>query len=283
MFDLVLDLVTAAISAFQAILNTPLGDLPVVGALLRAAGMTKGLTIGGLVTLLVGFPTALGYKLAHLDADALPFKNAKTSSVLRVADTADDLGYATFGAASFWALMDTIAATITAGGDEPPALFAWIDIVAPAVISALTVPAHDDGLPFSSTIKLDDNGDVYTAVSWGVGALPGVFAGIAYFIGVKYGGASGEAASESCLFLTSLSGFIGAAFGVIAAIDTNPTVADAAEPAVLAVLGNTAAALAYGLEQGVVASTDGISALLAGLIGGVCTLIGGAMDSFALA
>jgi hypothetical protein len=49
------------------------------------------------------------------------------------------------------------------------------------------------------------------------------------------------------------------------------------------VLENTAAALAYGLEQGVVASTDGISALLAGLIGGVCTLIGGVIDSFALA
>ena len=283
MFDFVLDLVAAAISAFQAILNTPLGELPVIGPLLRAAGMSKGLTIGGLVTLLVAFPTALGYKLAHFDSDALPFKNVKTTSVLRVADTGDDLSYATFGATSFWALMDTIAASIIAGGDEPPALFTWIDIVAPAVISALTVPAHDDGLPFSSTIKLDDNGDVYTAVSWGVGALPGVFAGIAYFIGVKYGGASGEAAAESCLFLTSLSGFIGAVFGVIAAVDTNSSVEDAAEPAVLAVLGNTAAALAYGLETSVVAGSDGVSAVLAGVIGGACTFVAAAMDSFGVA
>ena len=80
MFDLVLDLVAAAISAFQAILNTPLGDLPVVGELLRAAGMTKGLTIGGLVTLLVAFPTALGYKLAHLDPVASGGKHGADQS-----------------------------------------------------------------------------------------------------------------------------------------------------------------------------------------------------------
>ena len=38
--------------------------------------------------------------------------------------------------------MDTIAASIIAGGDEPPPLFAWIDIVAPAVISVLTIPSN---------------------------------------------------------------------------------------------------------------------------------------------
>ena len=74
-------------------------DLPVLGPLLKAAGMSNAPTVGGLVTLLVAFPTVLGYKLAHLDANALPFKNDEvTSSVLQVADTADDLSYATFAA-----------------------------------------------------------------------------------------------------------------------------------------------------------------------------------------
>ena len=41
--------------------------------------MTTPITIGSLVTLLVAFPTALGYKLAHFDADALPFKNVNTT------------------------------------------------------------------------------------------------------------------------------------------------------------------------------------------------------------
>ncbi len=279
--DAALDLLAIAIAAFKDLLSTPLDDLPLVGPLLKAAGMTKPLTIGGLVTLLVAFPTALGYKLAHLDADALPFKNGKTTSILRAADSTDDgLSYATFGATSFWALMDTIAASVVAGGEEPPSLFAWVDIVAPAVISALTVPAHDDGLPFTSTIKLDDKGDVYTAVSWTLAALPGVFAGIAYYIGEKYSPADAEVASQSTLFLTSLSGFGGAVFGVVAAVDTSPTLTDATEPAVLAVLGNVAAALAWGLEQEVVASTDGLSAIFAGVIGGVCTFAGSVMDSF---
>jgi len=75
--DVVLNLAAVAIAAFKAILSAPLSNLPLIGPLLNAAGMTKGLTIGGLVTLLVAFPAALGYKLAHLDADSLPFKSAK--------------------------------------------------------------------------------------------------------------------------------------------------------------------------------------------------------------
>ena len=77
-----------------------------------------------------------------------------------------------------------------------------------------------------------------------------------------------------------MSGFLGAVFGVIAAVDTSSSLPDAAQPAALAVLGNTAAALAWGLEEGVVASTDGLSAIFAGVIGGVCTFVGAAMDSF---
>lgn len=272
MIDLVLSLIADAIKLFTEILQTNLKDLPVVGDLLKAAGMTRPLTIGGLVTLLVAFPTVLGYKLAHLNADALPFKDVTTTSALRTADVKDDLSYTTFAATSFWALMDTMAASIVGVGDEPPELFAWIDIAAPAVISALTFPAHDDALPFTSTIQLGDTGDVYTAVAWGAGALPGVFAAVSYW--------GGEAAAEGMLYLTSLTGFVAAVFGVIAAVDTSPSLAEAAEPAVLAVLANVAPALAYGLEEAVVASTDGVSALLAGVIGGLCTFVASAMDSF---
>jgi hypothetical protein len=257
--DVMLNLVAVAISTFKAILNTPVSDFPVIGPLLKAAGMTKAPTIGGMVTLLVAFPTALGYKLAHLDADALPFKNAKTTSVLRTADTADDLSYATFGATSLWVLMDTIAASIVFNGFDPPPFLTWVDIVAPAVISAPTIPAYDSGLPFTSAIKLDDKGDVYTAVSWGVGALPGVFSAVSYYVGETYSEADADVATEGMLFLTSLSGFGGAVFGVIAALDTRSDLADATLPAVLAVLGNMAAALAYGLEKEVVAGTEGIS------------------------
>ena len=272
MIDLVLNLIAAAISVFKAILGTPVTDLPVLGPLLKAAGMSKAPTVGGLVTLLVAFPTVLGYKLAHLDANALPFQNDKSQSVLRVADTADDLSYTTFAAACFWGLMDTIAAYYVAGGSEPPALFAWIDIATPAVISALTIPAHDDGLPFTSAIQLDDKADVYTAVAWGAGALPAVFAAVSYW--------GGEAATESMLCLTSMTGLLAAAFGVVSALDTSSSPADAAEPAVLAVLANVAPGLAYGLEKSVVASSEGLSAILAGTIGGICTFVASAMDGF---
>lgn len=278
--DAMLNLVALAVSTFKAILSTPLNDLPVIGALLKAAGMTQAPTIGAMVTLLVAFPTVLGFKLVHLDADALPFKHANTTSALRVADTADDLSYVAFGATSFWALMDTIAASMVFKGEDLPPLFSWVDIVAPAVISALTVPAHDGGLPFTSAIQPDDTGDVYNAVSWGVGGLPGVFSGVAYHVGEKYSEPDADVATEGMLFLTSLSGFGGAVFGVIAAVDTSSTLPDAALPAVLGVLGNASAMLAYGLEKEVVAGTDGISALLAGVIGGVCTFVGSVIYTF---
>ena len=131
--------------------------------------------------------------------------------------------------------MDTIAASMVFSGDEPPAYFVWVDIVAPAVISALTVPAHEDGLPFSSTIKLDDDADVLTAVSWATAAAPGVLAGSPRS---SYG-ASGRQPT-TLLFLTSLCGLFAAGLGVAAALDTSSNPADAAEPGALAVLANVA-------------------------------------------
>ncbi len=44
--------------------------------------MTRPLTIGGLVSLLVAFPTVLAYKIAHLSYDAIPFK-ARRPAVFR--------------------------------------------------------------------------------------------------------------------------------------------------------------------------------------------------------
>lgn len=242
--------------------------------------MTNAPTIGEMVTLLVAFPTVLGYTLAHLDADAVPFKNAKVNLALQTMDAADDLSYVVFGATSFWALMDTIAASMVANGEDPPAFITWIDIAAPALISALTVPAHDGGLPFTSAIKLDDPGDVYDAVSWGVGALSAVFTGVSYYVGEKYSQADADVANQGMLFLTSLSGFTGAGFGVIAAVTSNSNLADAPLPAVLAVLRNTASMLAYGLEKEVVAGSEGISAVLAGVIGGVCTFTASVIYAF---
>jgi len=282
MIDLVLNLIATAISVFKAILSTPLNDLPLIGPLLKAAGMTKAPTIGGMVTLLMAFPTALGYKLSHHDADALPFKNAGTNSVLRTADTADDLSYTTAAAASFWALMDMLASFDVAAGNDPPALFAWIDIAAPVVISALTFPAHDGGLPFTSAIKLDDNGDTLTALAWAGGALPGVWSSISYYAGVNYSKAAAESTAEYMLWNTSGTGFWAALLGVVAAIDSSVTdPADRTKSAVVAVLGNAAAMLATGLGKSAVTSTDGISAVLAGVIGFVCTFAASIIDGWA--
>jgi hypothetical protein len=86
-----------------------------------------------------------------------------------------------------------------------------------------------------------------------------VFSAVSYYVGETYSEADADVATEGMLFLTSLSGFGGAVFGVIAALDTRSDLADATLPAVLAVLGNMAAALAYGLEKEVVAGTEGIS------------------------
>jgi hypothetical protein len=277
--DVVLDLLVVAISAFKTILATPITDLTILGPLLKAAGMTAAPSIGSLVTLLVAFPTVLGYKLAHADLNAVPF-STKINDVGEAGTPAEDLDFVVSSASWFWAFCDTLSASSTANGEDPPVFFTWMDIVVPSVISALTVPAHDGGLPFTSAIKLDDNGDVIEAVAWGLEAAPPVMDAVAYFIGEKYAEPEGETAEESVLFLTSLDGFIAAAFGVGAAITQSPSLPEAALPAVLAILNNVADALVWGLDKSIVSSTYGLSAIVAGVIGGASTSLGAAIEAF---
>ena len=49
---------------------------------------------------------------------------------------------------------------------------------------------------------------------------------------------------------------------------------------VLAVLANVAPILTSGLTNEIVTNTEGISALLTGAIGGACTFVASAIDSF---
>jgi hypothetical protein len=267
--DVVLDLLAVVVDAFRALIGTSLGDLPLIGPLLKAAGMSAAPTIGSLGTLLIAFPTALGYKLAHHDGDALPFKGMSTSSV-HAQDAADDLRYATAMATDYWAIMDSISAMQMAGGTTPSEFFVWVDMVTPMVISALTFPAHDGGLPFTSAIKLSDSGDDAVALAWAAGTLPGLFTAVSYYAAKTYSQPVADAIANNMLNLISCGGTAGAALGLLAAFTTTDTLHDAISPALVAVLGNVGAVMAVGLDSEAVQSSDGLSAIAVAVIGLIC-------------
>lgn len=292
--DVLLDLLTVAVALFKQVIATPLNQLPLVGPLLRAAGMTKPLTIGAIVSLLVAFPTVLTYKIAHLSFDAVPFRGASLSTrrghghgrhhrhaerpLLAASSIADDLDFTTGGVKVFDGFVSLFPAAFIAAGAEPPAFLRWIEIVCPALIGVLTVPAHAEDLPFASPIKLDDNSDVLNAAFWVSGVLPGVFGAVAYAIGEKDGEEAGQAAAESTLYLTSLDGGLGVIAGVVGALASN--IEDPAKGALVAgaaVLDRVAPTLDWGLAHSLVSATEGLSAVLASLIGGVCTIVAGTM------
>lgn len=291
--DVALNLLKITIATFNEIVATNLTDLPLVGRLLKAAGMSKDLTVGGLVTLIIAFPTVLGYKLVH-GADAVLFGgpsrpsvgppaalpvgldeataaalNAPTATFARVqATVAQDLNFATGSALGLWAYFDLLSAII-AGVDPkgPPDFFAWIDMAAPAIIGALTVPAHDGGLPFTSAIDLNSNADDFTAIAWTAGVAPALFTAIGLYVSKTSSAAAATPVQNDMLQFTAFSGFISAAMGVLAAAEADSGVTAAVE----SILGNIGYMSAPALSTEAIEASDGVSAVAAGIIGFICS------------
>lgn len=280
--DAVMNLLVLSVDVLRAVLDARIDELPLVGQLLKAAGMQKPLTVGRLVSLLIAFPTVLAYKIAHLSLTKTPFAGAGKSGVLTANySTKEDLDFCTGMAKLFEGLMSPVKAAALATGEEPPAFTEWLEIACPAVVAALSVPAHGDDLPFTSPIDLDDMGDQFKAAFWIAELMPGVLAAVAYYIGHSEGEEAGTQAAESTLYLTSLDGGLGLTFGIIAAVElfvaTDPPLA--AAEAAAATLDVTAPTLAWGLAHSMVSATDGVSAVLWGIIGSVCTVAAGTMSA----
>ena len=89
--DLVLDLLEAVVGAVEAIIDTSLGQLPIIGPLLHGTAL-ENLTLGRLACLLFAFPAMLAYHLAN--DGARPSWLQSTSSV-----TARSIASVVFGVA----------------------------------------------------------------------------------------------------------------------------------------------------------------------------------------
>jgi hypothetical protein len=273
-----LELLELAVTAFSDLIQISLDDLPLIGPLLKAAGLPGSVTIGGLVTLMVAFPTALAYKLDKHDANALPFQGVPDTAALSALDPASiaaDLNFTTAAATAFWAWTDFLSAleAVFPSG-EPAPLWTWIDIAAPAVISCLTVPAHDGDLPFTSLIDLNDDSDVIAAIYWAFGALPGIFSAIGYYNERNSDDEKQiQAMWDSMYAVTSMGGVITVGTGIWSAYNS-PAGSPVSVLAAVAALTNVGSVLAAGLVSKLVDSTEGLSAVVTGVVGLVCGVIG---------
>jgi hypothetical protein len=273
--DVVLDLFALIIDMFKQVIAIPLDRLSLVGALLKQAGFTDELTIGRIATLNIAFPTALAWKIDQADSDAQLFDNVSKSSRLLGGASAKSLAFGAMFTEAFMAMVDGFVAVMRgATPSAPPDLFIWLDIAGPIVIGALTVPAHDGGLPFSSPIHLKDLDDVLVAIEWGVGTVPGWCATVrSYAATISKGDPEERKAIDSLMLtVTSFFGFIGAGFGILTALITSDTQDDAKLAAIAAVLSNVSPMLAVFLDDLPVEETDGLSAILVGVIGAIGTI-----------
>jgi hypothetical protein len=173
------DAALLALQAFGDILDTSLDELPLVGPLLKLAGLESP-KLGNLVTLMIAFPTVLAYKIAH-GSNAAPFQARleapSPGAEAPGSDIADDLRFTAAGALGFWAFADAIAATLSLLEEGPPdpaqthsvTLWGVIDAAAPFVVGALTIPTERDALPFTAPPKI--NAELF---SWLSGLFPGI-------------------------------------------------------------------------------------------------------------
>lgn len=277
-------LAASLVGTIKSILDTSLTDaLGLVGKLLALAGL-EHVTVGKVVTLLFAFPTVLMYKVTHRGEGA-PFGLTGTvgrgATDVGAADAADDLQLCAGVALGVWAAIDAVAAAITAssaGSDEAegPALFTAIDIVAPVVVSVLTVPATRGGQPFRTPPVGPDDTSKLDFASWLAGLLPAFFVASDLYIDTHLKG-NGPAAvwQEHLPFTTSAAGMFSLFTGCTATLDDW----SAAECAI-AVLNNVPLVVAPCLTTELVESTEGGSAAVACALTLTCGWIGATLYGF---
>jgi hypothetical protein len=215
------DATCLTLQAFGHILDTSLDSLPLIGPLLKIAGL-KSPTLGGLVTLMIAFPTVLAYKIAH-GSKAVPFQaslaDSRPGERALGSDIADDLSFTAAGALGFWAFADAIAATLSLLPDEglpDPAktqsvtLWGVVDAAAPFVVGALTIPTERDALPFTAPPKI--NAELF---SWLSGLFPGI--GSAMVMSIPAANPNRKSVEDLILVATSGAGAFAIFSGLLAA------------------------------------------------------------------
>jgi hypothetical protein len=278
--DVILDLLELTIDLFRSIVMTRLDDLPLVTPLLKAAGMDRPLTIGGLVCLLFEFPMVMGYKIAN-DAAAVPFADVSVSSQ----STAGESPTSLFGVAA-GAAMITWAGLNGGGlvwrwdtGKATPAWLQWVDIAAPLIITALSVPSVQSGEPFKSPFKTATPGQILSLIGWAFGAVPGLLNAVRYVVVKRLpAGAPDQAktaVNDPFQILITIVGALGLATAATGAALSAQDLAKTPLPTVTAVLSRMRPTLSFGLHSAVVNATEQVSLPVVGVVGGLCLATAG--------
>lgn len=285
-FEFAKAVVAAAFSLFADVaasihdmLETPLSATPIVGKILGLVPGVGAIQVGTIVNLLFAFPTVVAYKIAH-GVQSRPFANLSTKRRQRgeLGDIASDLQFSAGATLFTWANFDTISAAFTAANQEPPMVFAAIDIAAPVVATVLTVPTVQDGQPYLAPPVSGKASDVLNFVSWILGAAPALTAGAGLLID-KYVVASthSKAMKDLSVWWVCATAVLSTVTGMVGnGEDDNPSGADYA----IALLNNMGTMAAPGLLDTVMEATEGVSVVVTMALTEVCGLIGAVLYGF---
>ncbi|GAA3617440.1 hypothetical protein [Microlunatus ginsengisoli] len=274
--DTVFDLFAGLVKVVGDMLATNVGSMKIVGELLTLAGLGK-IEMRSVATMILAFPTALAYKVAH-GSHSRPFDGVKaTRSGKGLAGNAQsDLKFTGSSVMGVWAFFDVIAAGYTAAQKEPPMFLAAIDIAAPVIVAGLTPPMTDGDVPtFANPVKGDNHAQMIFA-SWILGVVPAFVAMAGIYVdhllkAKKYAKDEAGTVKDSLLWVQAGAGLFSLVTGVIgASLAETPSGADYA----VAVLNNVAPGFSPLLSDEIVEATVGGSAAVEMVLTAFCGLSG---------
>jgi hypothetical protein len=244
--DAILKIVSEMLSSIKAVLSASFADIPLIGPMLKAAGMESA-SLGQLVSLIAAFPFTLAWKIDH-GSDAVPLQqlmppaqtrghapHGRVPGLLGATNSPTDIPNAlNMGAAITtltWAALDTVEAPINAFspslkgyGDIVALLLAGCDIGFPVIIAGLTFPATGpDHIPYHSSPVTADKTSVLTFLAWGTGFLGVAFAGYNMYKTVKLAEdweIFRTEAADIGFMLNFLAGGVALIAGMVAAVET---------------------------------------------------------------
>lgn len=166
----------AAAAGLDALLSVKADQLPLIGPLLKIAGMDS-VDLGELVCLVVAFPATFIYKLSHgAQAKILPSSSDGARAGAGDSSWHTALSYLAVAAQGLWAFVDTSIDVI----GEDNKFFDIFDIVMPLLIGAFTWPGQvtfPSGQPVLLDVKqvFTDADTAWVFANWLLGLVPPLF------------------------------------------------------------------------------------------------------------
>lgn len=177
MVQTLLELAKAAMNQLATMLTHEIDMIPVVGKLLQLLGVDDSMSIAHLTSMILMYPATLASRI----------KNGSGARLFPAADAAGQLSASTdwgpgltLSAAvgqGVWGFIDAAGDAFKAGGEDPPGMIGWVDIVAPIILNILQWPgaSNSDGTtapPFANSIDASGKDGLLILPTWLLGWVP---------------------------------------------------------------------------------------------------------------